>query len=59
MGHESIHAAAVGCFCFLQERIVCGLKVQGLFLKRQTEVSAQFAEITANEILTSQAMWEV
>lgn len=44
---------------FFQERVVCGLKLQGLFLKRQTEVSAHFAEITANEILTSHAMWEV
>ncbi|CBJ26925.1 conserved unknown protein [Ectocarpus siliculosus] len=42
----------------VNERIVCGLKLQGLFLKRQTEVSAHFAEITSNEILTSQAMWE-
>ena len=38
---------------------MCGIKVQGLFLKRQTEVSAQFAELVSNEILTSQAMWEV
>ncbi|CAM9479727.1 unnamed protein product [Scytosiphon promiscuus] len=42
----------------VNERVVCGLKLQGLFLKRQTEVSAHFAEITANEILTSHAMWE-
>ncbi|CAM9310844.1 unnamed protein product [Ectocarpus fasciculatus] len=42
----------------INERIVCGLKLQGLFLKRQTEVSAHFAEIVSNEILTSQAMWE-
>lgn len=39
--------------------MVCGLKLQGLFLKRQKEVSVQFAEITAKEILTSHAMWEV
>lgn len=38
---------------------MCGLKLQGLFLKRQTEVSAHFAEIVSGEILTSQAMWEV
>lgn len=42
-----------------QEHIICGLKIQGLFLKRQEEVSSQFAKIVAGEILTSQAMWEV
>lgn len=38
---------------------MCKMKLQGLFLKRQTEVSAQFAELVSSEILTSQAMWEV
>ena len=28
-------------------------------MKRQKEVSVQFADITAKEILTSHAMWEV
>ncbi|CAM9958828.1 unnamed protein product, partial [Discosporangium mesarthrocarpum] len=42
----------------IEERMLCGLRVQGLFLKRQQEVSAQFAEINSKEILTSEAMWE-
>ena len=39
--------------------MVCGLKVQGLFLRRQVEVSAQFAGMVSAEVLTSKAMWEV
>ncbi|CAM9751844.1 unnamed protein product [Ascophyllum nodosum] len=42
----------------IDERVVCGLKVQGLFLRRQVEVSAQFAEMVSAEVLTSKAMWE-
>ena len=37
----------------------CGkVKMQGLFLKRQAEVSAEFARINSSTLLTSEKMWE-
>ncbi|CAM9431910.1 unnamed protein product [Chrysoparadoxa australica] len=41
----------------VDEHIICGLRIQGLFLKRQQEVAAQFAEVYAAEVLTSEAIW--
>mmetsp|Transcript_16530 Transcript_16530/g.23320 ORF Transcript_16530/g.23320 Transcript_16530/m.23320 type:complete len:415 (-) Transcript_16530:1542-2786(-) len=37
---------------------ICGYKFQGLFLKRQADVSATFARIICVEILHVKAMWE-
>mmetsp|Transcript_3502 Transcript_3502/g.10078 ORF Transcript_3502/g.10078 Transcript_3502/m.10078 type:complete len:415 (-) Transcript_3502:183-1427(-) len=36
---------------------ICGVTFHGLFLRRQQEVSAQFAKINSDEILTPEAMW--
>lgn len=58
VGYLTNYLALKMIFRPVNEHLVCGLKVQGLFLKRQKEVSIQFAEITAKEILTSHAMWE-
>ncbi|CAM9108259.1 unnamed protein product [Ectocarpus fasciculatus] len=35
------------------------LKVHGMFLRRQKEVSAEFSEYLANNLLTSEQMWKV
>ena len=42
----------------VEPRRLCGVTVHGLFLRRQQEVSAQFADINAREILTPAAMWQ-
>jgi uncharacterized membrane protein YheB (UPF0754 family) len=37
---------------------LCGKTIQGLFLKRQDEVSATFAHINCSELLNTETMWE-
>ena len=45
-------------FSPIEPRMVCGFKLQGLFLRRQPEVSEIFARIVMNEILHVPAIWE-
>lgn len=41
----------------IEEHVVCGVKFQGLFLKRQTEVSRVFAEQNVAHVLTPEAFF--
>lgn len=44
-------------FLPIGEYNICGFKIQGLFLKRQDEVSRVFAQQNASKVLTPTAFW--
>lgn len=42
----------------LQPQLYCGVPMHGLFLRRQREVSKEFAVITSARVLTARHLWE-